>query len=102
MLLQKGREGLAENRRDCGLRLHAPEFCLGLPLKLNLAKFDRNDGGESLQHILAGKVFLALLEVLVLSRVRIERARQRGLEAGEMRAAFTVVDVVCKRQHARG
>ena len=41
-----------------------------------------------------GSVEFFLLEGAVLLRVVVERARQRGLEAGEVRAAFVRVDVV--------
>ena len=80
MLFQKGRECLAKNRRDSRLRFHTPEFGLGLSLKLNLAELHRNDSCESFQHILAGEVLLAFLDVLILARIGVQCSSERGFK----------------------
>ena len=53
------------------------------------------------QHVVAGQVLVLLLEQALLARVGVERARQRGLEAGEVRAALDRVDVVREREDGR-
>ena len=41
------------------------------------------------------------LSAFALARVGVERARERGAEAGDMGAAFGVVNIVGERQHSR-
>ena len=70
-----------------------------MPFELRLPKLHREDGRESLAHILALEVVLLLLQQSVRPRVVVERARQCALEAREVGAALMGVDVVGKREH---
>jgi hypothetical protein len=62
---------------------------------LRLAHLHADDGREPLAHVVAGeRVQSALLEEPRLARVVVDAARERGLEAREVRAALVGVDVV--------
>ena len=75
-----------------------PELGLGLALELRLAQLHRDDRGEPLAAVVAGQRLLLLLEQPLVARVVVQRPRQRGLEAGEVRAALVGVDVVRERE----
>ena len=76
-----------------------PELRLRLALELRVAQLDGDHGGEALADVLALEVVLLLLQQPLLARVLVERAGQRRLEAGEVRAALGRVDVVREREH---
>ena len=78
---------------------HAPhprvaELGLRLALELRLAQLHGDDRGETLAHVLAFEVVLLLLEQVLRARVVVQRLRERGAEAGEVRPALRGVDVV--------
>ncbi len=75
-----------------------PELRLRLPLELRLAELDRDHRREPLADVLALEVVLLLLQQALRARVVVQRARQRRLEAGQVRAALRRVDVVRERE----
>ena len=74
-----------------------PELRLRLTLELRLGELHRDDRGEPLAHVFALEVLLLLLQEVHAARVLVQRARERRLEAGEVRAALVRVDVVRER-----
>ena len=99
MLVEVRAEPLVDDRLHRRLGLRVAELRLGLPLELRLAHFYRQDGGEALAHVVARQREVRLFEEAALLRVLIDDARQRRLEAGEMRAALVSVDVVHEGEH---
>ncbi len=73
------------------------ELGLGLTLELRVAQLDRDDGRQSLAHVIAGEVVLFLLEQTVVAGVLVERAREGGAKARHVRATLARVDVVGER-----
>src|SRR3989344_5784739 len=102
LLLQKHRKGLAKDSVYRSARLNGAELGFGLALELDFAQFDRNNRRQALEHVLTGKVLLALTQRVALARVGVERARERAFKSGHMRAPFGGVNIVGKREHARG
>ena len=83
---------------DEALHARVAELGLRLALELRVGELGRDDGREALAHVLAGEVLVLLLEQALLARVAVERARQRGAEARQVRAALVRVDVVGERE----
>ena len=75
----------------------AAELGLGLALKLRIGQLDRDNGRKALAYIVAGEVGVFLLEQVLLARVIVNHAGERGAEALEVHAALGGVDVVGKR-----
>ena len=84
-------------RLDDPLHIGVAEPGLGLALELRLGELHRHDGGEALTHVVARKVGVGVLEQLGPARIVVERARERGAEAGEVAAAVDGVDAVRER-----
>ena len=61
-------------------------------------QLDRDHRGQALADVLAGEVLVLLLELALLARVAVERARERRAEARHVRAALVRVDVVGERE----
>ena len=74
------------------------ELRLRLALELRLAELHRDDRGEPLAHVLALEVVLLLLEQALRARVLVQRPRQRGAEAGKVRAALVVLMLFAKEK----
>ena len=74
------------------------ELGLGLALELRVVDLHRDDRGEPLADVLAREVGVLLLELALLARVGVDRARERGAEAREVGAALVRVDVVGERE----
>ena len=93
VLLEEGAEAFVEKRlhgtRDVGV-----ELALGLPFELRLRQLDRDHRHQAFAHVIAGEVFLHVLEQRQLLTGVVDGARQRGAEAGQMRSAIDGVDVV--------
>ena len=87
-------EALRDDRVDDAADLGVAELRLRLALKLRLADLEADDTGQALAHIVAREVGVLVLEDALLAREVIGCARQRELEAGEVRAALFRVDVV--------
>src|SRR5207244_9486711 len=74
------------------------ELGLGLALELGLAQLDRDDRRQPLTAVVAGQRLLLLLQQTLVAGVVVQRARERCLEAGQVRATLVGVDVVRKRE----
>ena len=98
MLLEVRGEALVDERLHRRLDLGVAELGLGLTFELRLANLHREHRGEAFAHVVAGQREVRLLEEVALGGVRVDDARQRRLEAGEVRAAFVRVDVVDERE----
>ena len=92
------REPLVDDGLDRALDLGVAELRLRLPFELRLAHLHRQHAGEAFADVVAGerevRFLVGLLQEVPLLGVGVDRARQRRLEAGEVRAAFVRVDVV--------
>src|SRR5207302_3880062 len=73
------------------------EARLRLALELRLAELDADHRGEALANVVRGEVRVGLLQLAALPRVRVDRARERGPESRQVRAAVDRVDVVRER-----
>ncbi len=89
---------LGELRRDDLLhdRLHlgGHELVLGLRRELGLRHLHRQHAAEAFAHVVAGGLDLRLLGDLFLLDVVVERARHRLAQAGQVRAAVALRNVV--------
>ena len=95
ILLEKLTESVVDDRLDDTLDLGVPELRLGLSFELRPRNLDADDAGQSFANVVAADAgVLQVLRQVVLDGVRIDRAGQRGTEAGQVRAAFVGVDVV--------
>ena len=75
-----------------------PSLVFVWPSNCGSLQLGRDDGGQALAHVLAGEVLVLLLELALLARVAVERARERRAEARQVRAALVRVDVVGERE----
>ena len=98
VLLEELGELRVDGLLDEALDPRVAELRLRLALELRLAELDGDDRGEPLADVLALEVLLLLLEEVHVARVLVQRARERGVEAGEVRAALVRVDVVRERE----
>ena len=60
---------------------------------------DGNDGGQSVADIGAGEIRILLFEDADLAGIAVHDRRKRRLEAGDMRAAFRIVDIVAETEN---
>ena len=97
VLLQELAQPGVDDRLHEALHAGVAQLGLGLALELRIAQLGRDDRGQALAHVLAGEVVLLLLEQALLARVAVERARQGGAKARQVRAALVGVDVVGER-----
>src|SRR4051794_14327470 len=98
VLLEVLGELLVDDRGDEALHAGVAELGLRLALELRVGELGRDDRGQPLAHVLAGEVLVLLLELALLARIAVERARQGGAEARQVRAALVRVDVVRERE----
>ena len=75
-----------------------PSLVFVWPSNCGSVQLGRDDGGQALADVLAGEVLVLLLELALLARVAVERARERRAEARQVRAALVRVDVVGERE----
>ena len=80
----------------------AAELGLGLALELRVRKLDGNDRGKAFAHVIAGKFVGILLQHVLLLRVIVDHAGERGAEALKVHAALGGVDVVRKAHDRLG
>ena len=95
-------EAVGDGRLDLALDLGVAELGLGLALELRLGQLDADDRGQALADVVAGQVAVGVLEHAGAAGPVVERARQRGPEAGDVRAAVDRVDVVREREDVLG
>src|SRR6266542_1950070 len=84
------RNGLLHDRHHLG----GHELVLRLRAELGLGYLDREHAGQTLAHVVAGRLDLRLLRDLFLLDVVVERARHRLAQPGQMRAAVALRNVV--------
>lgn len=94
-----GHQLLVDGGRDELGYIGVAELALGLTLELRLGQLDADNNRQSLAHVVAGELLVAVLENGILASVVVENAGQSGLEAGLVRAAVNGADVICKREH---
>ena len=98
MLLKVDRELIVHKAVHEGADVGVAELLLGLPFKLCLGELDGDNRGDSLAHILAGDLIVALDDVGLLS-VSVDDSRQRGFEACLVHTALGGMNVVCEGDH---
>src|SRR5262245_1831596 len=94
VLFQVGAQLVVDDRLDDSLDLGVAKLGFRLSLELRMRNLDADDAGQAFADVVAGDTFLEVFREVVLRRVRINRARQRRSEAGEVRATLVRVDVV--------
>ena len=94
ILLEIIAERLAHGGLHSAYHLVVAEFRLGLAFKLRLHDLYGNHGCEALAEVVAGNVYLHLLEHLVVLGIFLEGGGESAAEAGEVCAALYGVDVV--------
>ena len=67
---------------------------LGLPFELWLRQLDTDNSDQAFLHVVAGEIFLHVLEEAERLASRVDGARQRRAKARQVRAAIDRVDVV--------
>ncbi len=72
----------------------AVQLALGLAFELRLRHLHADHRGQAFAHVVAGEVFLHVLEQPGLLAESVDGAGQRGAEAAQVRAAIHRVDVV--------
>src|SRR6478735_5796894 len=87
-------ELLGHGALDEALDLGVAELGLGLTLELRLGELDRDDGGETLAHVVAGEVLVLVLEQVLAAREVVDELGHRRAEALLVRAALVGVDRV--------
>ena len=80
-------EAVGDGRLDLALDLGVAELGLGLALELRVGQLDADDRGQALADVVARQVAVGVLEDAGPARPVVERARQGGAEAGDVRAA---------------
>jgi hypothetical protein len=75
---------------------HFTQLRLRLPLELRVLELHRDDSGKAFADVVTFEVVLLLLQQPHVARDLVQRARQRRVEAGEVRTALVRVDVVRK------
>ena len=95
VLFEERAELVVDDRLDDALDLGVAELGLGLPFELRLRDLHADDRGQAFADVVAAdRRVLQVLRQVVLRRVGVDGARQRGAETREVRAAFVRVDVV--------
>ena len=97
MLLQVIGKAVGHDLERQRAHIRAAELGLGLALKLRIGQLDRDNGRKALAHIVAGQIGVFFLEQVLLARVVVDHAGERGAEALKVHAALGSVDVVGKR-----
>ena len=97
MLLEVIGEAVGHDLERQRAHIGAAELGLGLALKLRVGQLDRDNGRKALAHIVAGQVGVFFLEQVLLARVIVDHAGERGAETLKVHTAFGGVDVVGKR-----
>ena len=97
MLLEPGLQRLVDDVLDHRADFGGDQLVLGLRRELRVGHLHRQHGGQALAAIVAGERDLFLFRVGL--GIAVDLARQRAAEAGEMRAAVALRDVVGEAQH---
>ena len=97
ILFEKRAQLVVDDRLDDALDFGVAQLGLGLALELRVRDLDADDRGQPFPDVVAAHALLEVLGEVVLGRVGVDRSRQRGAEAGQVRAALVGVDVVGER-----
>jgi hypothetical protein len=92
-------EQAADDVLDRPAHLAGDQLVLGLAGELRLGHLHADDAGEALAHVVAGDLDLGLLRELVVLDVLVDDARHRRAQAGQVRAAVALRDVVGEAEH---
>ncbi len=98
ILFEISPERVVDRRFDDAFHFAVAELGLCLAFELGIAHFHADDRRQAFAHIVAAQGFSLFLEQIVGVGITVDRARERGLEADEMRPAFFRVDVVGERK----
>ena len=91
----------ADRGLDHALHLRGDQLVLGLRGELRVRQLHRQDRGQAFAHVVAGQsAILSFLPRQLLLDVVVQRARQRGAETGQVRAAVLLRNVVGVAEHA--
>src|SRR3954470_7635237 len=85
VLLEELRELLIDDRGDEALHARVAELRLRLALELRVGELGRDDRSQALADVLPGEVVVLLLQLTLLTRVAVERPRERRAEARHVR-----------------
>ena len=94
VLLEEPPELLVDDALDDPLDLRRHQLVLRLVAELRIGVLDRDDRRQPLADVVAAQARLQILEQPRRLRVGVHGARERGAEAGQVRAAVLVLDVV--------
>ena len=101
VLLEPLGERGVRRRLDEAAHRRVAELRLRLALELRVLELDRDDRDEALVRVVLPERLVLLLDQPGRARVGVDRARERGAEARQVRAALVRVDVVRERVHRR-
>src|SRR3954466_1083002 len=99
MLLEPLAQKLVEDALDDRAHFGGDQLVLRLRRELWVRHFYGEHAGQALAAIVAGEINLLFLREAGALGITGDLSRQRGAEAGEMRAAVALRDVVRKREH---
>src|SRR6202521_5284014 len=85
VLLEVRAELVVENGLDDALDLGVAELGLGLALELRMRDLHADDGRQPFADVVAGDALLQVFREVILRRIRVDGARQRGPEARKVR-----------------
>ena len=93
-LFEELAELVGDRGLDDALDLAGDELRLGLRVERGVGVLDAEHAGETLADVFAGEALLQLFEEVVGGAVAVDGLGERRAQAGEVRAAVLVVDVV--------
>ena len=99
VLLEPGIEGLADDPLDRRADLGGHQFFLGLGRELGVRHLEREDAGEPFARVFATERDFLLAGDAGNLGVLGDRAGERVAEAGQMRAAVALRDIIRKAEH---
>ena len=102
ILLEVLGEAVGDRGLDLALDLGVAELGLGLALELRIGELDADHRSQALADVVAGEVAVVGLEHAGLAGPIVERARERGPEARDVRPAIDRVDVVGEGEDVLG
>ena len=79
-------------------RVRVVQLGLRLPLKPGIRMFDRDNRSHSVPDIRAGEICILFLQDAKFPGILVHYRRKCGLESGQMRAAFGIIDIVAEAE----